>query len=135
MGGEYPVTVVSAELVDAETGWAIHPRASAEPIVLEETLVDPGQGCPDLEDFPLPEGCRKPPVKPPPLGADFLRGDANADGRLSISDALLIHRYPSISGRASLYPQAVPPGSTRLLTGLAAMQTGPSKGDKRVPRR
>ena len=82
--GEYPVEVVRAELVDFETCRPIEPEVTVSPIVVESPLG-------------LFVGCEA-PSRPddrtacdriiPQNKAEFLRGDANVDGRVSLTDAI-----------------------------------------------
>jgi hypothetical protein len=88
--GMYDVRVEHAELVDYETGRAIHPRVTVEPVVVEQDLTL-DQGC-AASNGELPTECHPAPPTPPVNLADFIRGDINADGRVSISDAMMLLR-------------------------------------------
>jgi hypothetical protein len=102
--GEYALTLEAAELVDAATGRAIHPVLAGSRLEVAADL-GAGVGCMPMADRD-PGQCSAstpgdPPVDPPPAppgipdgpSVDFIRGDANADGRMSISDALMIRRF------------------------------------------
>jgi dockerin type I repeat protein len=95
--GEYPLEVLSAEIIDGETGRAIRPRTSVVGSFVLEQPVPVELGCPPNGGSDLTFNCKyspwDPPPEPAPPGVDFLRGDFNADGRLSISDSLALRRY------------------------------------------
>ena len=101
--GSYAMTFDAGELVVAETSETI----ALPPSTFELTVMEsPTAGCPSRRDATF-ESCASPApnpnpnpgdcdgVEPPPLGADvpFRRGDVNADGELSISDALALRRW------------------------------------------
>jgi hypothetical protein len=103
--GSYALTIETGELVDYETAQAIHPVLTGATLTVSADLAQ-GAGCDSLADAPATPACggSQPPDPPDPCdpcdpppddvpGVDFRRGDANSDGRLSISDGLMIRRY------------------------------------------
>lgn len=90
--GEYTLTVEYAELVDDASSRAIHPEVSGASLVVSEA-VDEATGCDSMAEPDPGRRCDSPVDPPdppdPPLGpqADFLRGDVNSDGVVSVADA------------------------------------------------
>ncbi|MBI4605300.1 MAG: hypothetical protein HY721_25330, partial [Planctomycetes bacterium] len=82
--GEHPLTLEAGELVHSDSGRAIHPVLKSRSLTLLSGL-DPGSGC---------------PPDPSVGGADFVRGDANGDRTVSISDAYFILSYSFLGGYA-----------------------------------
>jgi len=92
--GEYALTLESGELIDAETGMPIAAALSAGSI----QVASPVAGWPDKQVDTQPLVCDNQPPDPPDPpdpgpSVDFLRGDVNTDGTVSISDALMVRRY------------------------------------------
>lgn len=96
--GEYALVVEEGELVDGATAGAILPALGSATLTVPVAIGDPA-GCAHVMDGVREAYCATPTDPPdppdPPDGpqADFLRGDANVDGRLSISDVLHIRRW------------------------------------------
>jgi hypothetical protein len=100
--GEYTLTVEAGELVDSETSKPVIPAVLGTATLTVAEDLEPGAGCEgrdDPEATPICEPSNPPPDPPdppePPDAGDleFLRGDANTDGTLSISDGLAIRRF------------------------------------------
>lgn len=101
--GEYALTLDAGELIDPTSGRAIRASLQGATITVP-TGLNEGFGCPFLEDpsprlecggsgGPGPQtGCEGLTIPTEPH-LDFLRGDANVDGRVSLSDALTIRRF------------------------------------------
>ena len=105
--GSYALTVESGELVDAVTGRSVPPRLEGGTLSLAGG-VPAGSGCvsedpqpPELECGPDQDPGPDPDPGPEPEGSvPFTRGDVNADGRRSISDAVMVERYLFFGDRA-----------------------------------
>jgi hypothetical protein len=95
--GSYAIEVERAELVDAETNRAILATAAAEPIVVAADF-GPGRGCVDHAPSEVVTFCDE---EPPVNLAEFVRGDANSDGRLSLADAMTIGLFLFTGGEPS----------------------------------
>jgi hypothetical protein len=89
--------VLFAEIIDGDTGRAIRPRTTVVGSFVLDEAVPVDLGCSPDGGSDLTFNCKyspwDPPPEPAPPGVDFLRGDFNADGRLSISDPLALRRY------------------------------------------
>jgi len=99
--GSYALTVESGELVDDETGRSVPARFEGATLVLSGG-VPAGSGCTSEADPPPPQPTCGPAPDPDPDpepgpepegSVPFTRGDVNADGRRSISDAVMVERY------------------------------------------
>jgi hypothetical protein len=105
--GSYSLNVESGELVDAATGRSVPARLEDATLVLAGG-VPAGSGCASKMDTPTPPQCGpsqdpgpEPDPDPEPEGSvPFTRGDVNADGRRSISDAVMVERYLFFGDRA-----------------------------------
>ncbi len=95
--GDYALSVEFAELIDFDTSRAIVPEVEAG-IVTVPAGWPADAGCTstaDPEEVPARCDPRDPPDPPDPPGpnVDFMRGDANSDGTISISDSLMLRRF------------------------------------------
>jgi hypothetical protein len=99
--GDYALTLEAGELTDLSSGRAIVPALAGATITVPAGL-DPEAGCVSREDRSPGRACdgryggedcgeRDPLPTEPHL--DFRRGDANVDGKVSVSDSLTIRRF------------------------------------------
>ncbi len=102
--GDYALAFEQVELIDWETAQSIAPQqTSAEPVSVAATVTE--SGCDDLGEIEGGALCAdvepdppEPPDPPPGPQADFRRGDFNSDGRISLSDAVMMRRTLFLEG-------------------------------------
>ncbi len=95
--GDYAIELADAALVDDVTSRRIPARTDGGTLTVPADIADgcprDADGAPDVGDCGPPPAPPPPPPVPPEGSVPFLRGDANEDGKISISDALLLRRF------------------------------------------
>lgn len=87
----------SVDLVESSTSRLIYPAFSEGTMTV--LGLPAGAGCDNLP-ITNPGRCTDPPPPNPAPGVDFSRGDVNRDGKVSISDALMLRDHVFSEGRA-----------------------------------